>query len=198
MRLYVDNEKYDGYIRDNCLFREEINIYDKMSAQVKYKNNVQLNYSLTTYSPYEGWRVAFNGTEGRIEAWQDIPYFQNVSVDQAEMHAREMDQSGEEAVHADPIILHKLREKFETVNVPTSRAGHGGGDERLHDKIFKYPDMPDPYKLSAGLRDGAMSILIGIAARKSIETGEPIKIYPFFIREVICWCHFTSSQIPLK
>ncbi|MCB0835629.1 MAG: Gfo/Idh/MocA family oxidoreductase, partial [Bacteroidetes bacterium] len=69
MDLYVNNEKHDGYIRDNCLFRHEINIYDKMSAQIKYANDVILNYSLTTYSPFEGWRVAFNGTDGRIEAW---------------------------------------------------------------------------------------------------------------------------------
>ena len=34
MDLYVENEKYDGYIRDNCLFREDIDIYDKMSAQI--------------------------------------------------------------------------------------------------------------------------------------------------------------------
>src|SRR5690606_4274323 len=39
MELYVKNEKYDGYVRDNCLFREEIDIYDKMSAQVRYMNN---------------------------------------------------------------------------------------------------------------------------------------------------------------
>lgn len=176
MRLYVDNEKYDGYIRDNCLFRKEINIYDKMSAQVKYKNNVVLNYSLTTYSPYEGWKVAFNGMDGRLEAFLDIPYIRNVSVDQAEMHAQEMDQSGEQAENYEPIIVHNLWKDFTTVKVPVSRGGHGGGDQRLHDKIFRNPDMPDPYKLSAGLRDGAMSILIGVAARKSIESGKPVRI----------------------
>lgn len=68
MDLYVNNEEHDGYIRDNCLFRDEINIYDKMSAQIKYANEVLVNYSLTTYSPFEGWRIAFNGTEGRLEA----------------------------------------------------------------------------------------------------------------------------------
>ncbi|MEA3480165.1 MAG: Gfo/Idh/MocA family oxidoreductase [Bacteroidota bacterium] len=176
MDLYVDNEKYDGYIRDNCLFRKEINIYDKMSAQVKYKNNVSLNYSLTTYSPFEGWRVAFNGTEGRLEAWLDIPYQNKQSVNQAEMHAREMDQSGEDVVEADPIIVHKLWKDFETVNVPTTRSGHGGGDKRLQDKIFRDSGMDDPYKRSAGLRDGVMSILIGIAARKSVESGKPVRI----------------------
>ena len=176
MDLYVANEKYDGYIRDNCLFRDEINIYDKMSAQIKYANNVLLNYSLTTYSPLEGWRAAFNGTEGRIEAWLDIPYQKSVSVSQAELHAAEMDQSGKEDIETEPIVVHKLWSDFETVNVGMERAGHGGGDKRLHEKIFKHPDQADPFERAAGIRDGAMSILIGIAARKSIESGQPIKI----------------------
>ncbi len=176
MDLYVKNEHYDGYIRDNCLFRHDINIYDKMSAQVKYGNNVILNYSLTTYSPYEGWRVAFNGTCGRIEAWLDIPYYKNLNIDQAEMHAREMDQSGQEEFNYEPIVVHKLWSDFNTIKVPLERGGHGGGDKRLHDKIFKTPDIADPYERSAGIRDGAMSILIGIAARKSIESREPVRI----------------------
>lgn len=176
MRLYVDHEKYDGYIRDNCLFRDEIDIYDKMSAQVKYKNNVVLNYSLTTYSPFEGWRVAFNGTEGRLEAWLDIPYQRGETVDQSEMHALEMDQSGEDDKNQEPVIVHRLWKDFETVKVPMERGGHGGGDMRLQDKMFKNPDIPDPYGRAAGLRDGVMSVLIGIAARKSIETGLPVAI----------------------
>ena len=176
MKLYVENEKYDGYIRDNCLFRKEINIYDKMSAQVQYKNNVTLNYSLTTYSPLEGWRVAFNGTKGRIEAWVDIPYQKDVAINQSELHAQEMEQTEDIIMNSEPIIVHKLWNEFDTVRVPMERAGHGGGDRRLQDKIFVNPDMPDPYRLSAGLRDGVMSILIGIAARKSIESGKPINI----------------------
>ncbi len=176
MKLYVENENYDNYIRDNCLFRKEINIYDKMSAQVKYKNNVILNYSLTTYSPYEGWRVAFNGTEGRIEAWLDIPYYDDLSVDQAELHAKEMDQAGEDPVHYKPIIVHKLWNDYEKIDVAMERGGHGGGDKRLHEKIFTDPDMPDPYGRAAGLRDGAMSVLIGVAARNSIESGEKVRI----------------------
>ena len=86
--LYVKNEKHDGYIRDNCLFREDIDIYDKMSAQIKYKNDIIVNYSLTTYSPFEGWRIAFNGSEGRIEASLDIPYEKDSKISQEEMHER--------------------------------------------------------------------------------------------------------------
>ncbi len=176
MDLYVANEEYDGYIRDNCLFRNEIDIYDKMSAQIHYANNVVANYSLTTYSPFEGWRIAFNGTEGRIEAALDIPYNKNTSVSQAEMHAKEMEQNAVEEAETESIIVHKLWNDFSTVRVPYEKGGHGGGDSRLQDKIFIAPDSEDPYGRAAGSRDGVMSVLIGIAARNSIESGNPIKI----------------------
>ncbi|MBO0324093.1 Gfo/Idh/MocA family oxidoreductase [Muricauda sp. CAU 1633] len=176
MNLYANNEQHDGYIRDNCLFRNEIDIYDKMSAQVKYANNVSLNYSLTTYSPFEGWRVSFNGTEGRIEASLDIPYHEKIKISQAEMHAKEMEQSAVEEANSESIIVHKLWKDFEVIDVPFERGGHGGGDKRLQDKIFKTADAKDPYDRAAGSRDGAMSVLIGIAARKSIESGNLVKI----------------------
>ncbi|WP_224784603.1 Gfo/Idh/MocA family protein [Marinihelvus fidelis] len=176
VKLYADNEQYDGYIRDNCLFREEIDIFDKMSVQVKYASNAVVNYSLTTYSPFEGWRIAFNGSKGRIEAWHDIPYRSEQDVSQADLHAAEMRQDGEAELEYAPLIVHRLWEEHETVVVPMERSGHGGGDKRLHDKIFANPEAPDPYRRAAGSRDGAMSVLIGVAARKSIDSGQPIDI----------------------
>ncbi len=173
--LYTKNEHHDGYIRDNCLFREEINIYDKMSAQIKYANNVFVNYSLTTYSPFEGWRIAFNGTDGRLEAWQDIPYVEEQDVSQAEMHAQEMNQK-DGNIYYKPLITHNLWSDYERIMVGNERGGHGGGDKRLHDKIFVHPEKKDPYERAAGVRDGAMSILIGVAARNSIESGHPVRI----------------------
>lgn len=176
MKLYVDHEEHDGYIRDNCLFRHDINIYDKMSAQIKYANQVVVNYSLTTYSPFEGWRIAFNGTDGRIEAWQDIPWMKDEELSQEALHAAEMNQGEEEITATKPIILHTNWNKYETISVPFKRGGHGGGDSRLQDKILRNPNNPDPLKHAAGSRDGAMSILIGVAARKSIESGHPVRI----------------------
>ncbi len=176
MKLYCDNEKYDGYIRDNCLFRDEINIYDKMSAQIKYANNVVVNYSLTTYSPWEGWRLAFNGKDGRIEAWQDVPYMKGEQLSQEQLHTLEMQQDSKEKLSYRPVIVHKLWNDYRTDPVGSERGGHGGGDRRLHDKLFKTPDAADPYKHAAGTRDGAMSMLIGVAARKSIESGRPVRI----------------------
>jgi predicted dehydrogenase len=173
--LYVKNEQYDGYIRDNCLFRDEINIYDKMSAQIKYRDNTYVNYSLTTYSPYEGWKIAFNGMKGRIDAWVDIPFMNNQTISQSEMHDLEMSQD-DANMESEPVIVHKLWEDYRVEQVEFSRAGHGGGDELLHQQIFQTPDRKDPFDRPAGVRDGAMSMLIGVAARKSIESGHPVRI----------------------
>ncbi|MFN8256155.1 MAG: Gfo/Idh/MocA family oxidoreductase [Bacteroidales bacterium] len=156
MALYVDNEKYDNYYRDGCVFREDINIFDKMAATIKYANKVHVSYSLTTYSPYEGYRIAFNGTKGRLEAW-----------------IKERQPWQEEPF--DEIHLTTNFGKREIIKISNQEAGHGGGDERMKDKIF-LPDQNDPYRQSAGVRDGAFSILIGIAARKSIYSGQPVSI----------------------
>jgi len=178
MDLYVANEKHDGYIRDNCLWREEIDIFDKMAVQIKYANDVQVSYSLTTYSPYEGWRVAFNGFEGRIDSWEDIPWETDEMIEQSKLHAQEMDQAESEnqsAYYHEIVVMQNFGD-YELIKVPRATSGHGGGDSRLQDNIFKSEKQPDPLHHAAGSRDGAMSILIGIAARKSIDEQRPVKI----------------------
>lgn len=156
VKLYADNEKYDGYHRDGCVWREDIDIFDKMAVQIKYANKVQVSYSLTTYSPYEGYRISFNGTKGKLDAWiqESQPW---------------------EAEKFDEIQVTSNFGKREIIRVSNTEAGHGGGDVRLRKQLFK-PDGNDPLKQIAGSRDGAMSILVGIAARNSIDTGMPVKI----------------------
>lgn len=177
MNLYVENEHHDGYIRDRCLWNEEIDIYDKMAVQIKYANDVQVSYSLTTYSPYEGWRIAFNGFTGRIDSWQDIPWRREEKVNQAELHAQEMSQKEEkEFSDYDEVMVMDNFSDYEKIRIPRGGGGHGGGDRRLQDKIFRNPGMADPYQHAAGSRDGAMSVLIGIAARKSIEENRLVRI----------------------
>lgn len=92
------------------------------------------------------------------------------------MHAKEMEQTTLEDTSTESIIVHKLWKDFDSILVPTEKGVHGGGDKHLHDKIFKTADVENPYARSAGIRDGVMSVLIGIAARKSIESDSPIKI----------------------
>ena len=116
-----------------------------------------------------------NGMEGRIDAWLDIPFIKGESISQADMHEQEMSQEDNQ-LHTEPLILHKLWNKYEVKQVEFQRGGHGGGDKLLHEQIFRNPDKKDPFDRPAGVRDGAMSILIGIAARKSIESGHPVRI----------------------
>jgi predicted dehydrogenase len=175
--LYVKNEQHDGYIRDGCVWSNEIDIYDKMSAQIIYANGVTANYSLTTYSPYEGWQIAFNGMKGRIETWEDIPYLQKTQDDQAKRHAVEMSQS-DKAVAGEVreiLVMDNFNKNYEIFTTPKIAAGHGGGDVRMQRRMF-IDTNDNPHHIMAGTRDGAMSILIGVAARKSIKEKRPVKI----------------------
>lgn len=156
VELYVDNEKYDGYLRDGCVFRNDVNIYDKMAATIKYANGVQVAYSLTTYSPYEGYRIAFNGTKGRIDAWIE--------------ESRPISDK-----NYDEIILFKNFSKRQYIQIPFGSSGHGGGDKLLKDQIF-LPNIEDPLKQCASARDGALACLVGIAARNSVESKAPVRI----------------------
>ena len=65
--LYEAPSAVDGYFRDACVFREDIDIYDTMTAAIRYANGVQVSYSLNAFMPIEGYHLAFNGTRGRIE-----------------------------------------------------------------------------------------------------------------------------------
>lgn len=177
VKLYVDNEHHDGYIRDNCLFREEIDIYDKMAVQIKYANNVQVAYSLTTYSPFEGFRLAFNGMDGRLETWEGLPWMEKQQEDQAALHAKEMAQGRKvEKERYHEIISSMNWGEPEVRKYPFVRGGHWGGDPIMKDQIFRGIAPPRDYGQTANVRQGAMSVLIGIAARKSIDEGRVVKI----------------------
>jgi hypothetical protein len=148
-----------------------------MSAQILYANGVQVNYSLTTYSPYEGWQIAFNGLKGRIETWEDIPYLQKTPEDQAKRHAIEM-SNADDAIPGEVreiIAMDNFSKNYEVYTTPKIRGGHGGGDIRMQRRMF-VDKTDNPHHIMAGTREGAMSILIGIAARKSIQLKRPVKI----------------------
>jgi predicted dehydrogenase len=158
MKLYVGCEDADGYYRDGCVFREDIDIYDAMSAMVKYSNGVTMTYSLNAFMPFEGYRVAFNGELGRLEV-------------------RDYERQPWEVADADETEIYVTKSFGQRRAVPIQRAegGHGGGDDRLRDLIFRKADAPDHMKLPDS-RAGAMSCLTGIAARKSIEEKRPVRI----------------------
>ena len=154
--LYNDCESADGYQRDGCVFKEDIDIFDTMNAVVHYTNGVNMSYSVNTFMPVEGYYLAFNGTKGRLE----IRDYEKQAWDPGE------DTS---------IYVIKNFGPRVKVDVANETEGHGGGDQRLRDLIFKKIDAPSHMRLPDS-RAGAMSCLTGIAARKSIDEGRPIKI----------------------
>jgi predicted dehydrogenase len=63
--LYEAPSSIDGYVRDACVFREDIDIHDTMTATMSYSSGVQVSYSLNACMPIEGYHLACNGTGGR-------------------------------------------------------------------------------------------------------------------------------------
>ena len=118
-------------------------------------NNVQVSYSLTAYSPYEGYRISFSGTKGKLDAW-----------------IKERQPWEEEPF--DVIDVTTSFGKRETYKISNDESGHGGGDPRIRKQVFTPGE--DAYRQGAGSRDGSMAVLIGIAARNSIDSGKPVNI----------------------
>jgi predicted dehydrogenase len=156
MDLYAACEDADGYYRDGCVFREDIDIFDNMQAIVKYSNGATMTYALNAFEPYEGYRVAFNGEKGRL----DVQSFERQPWDVGDSHE---------------IYVTKSFGKRTKVPMPKLTEGHGGGDDRMRDLIFRKSDAPEYMKLPDS-RAGAMSCLTGIAVRNSIDQKRPIKI----------------------
>ena len=178
VKLYTDNEHHDGYIRDACLWRKEIDIFDKMAVQIKYANDVQVSYSLTTYSPYEGFRLAFNGRQGRMETWEGVPSLMENQEDQSKLHEKEMDQSthSKAELQYHEIVTQPNFGAFQRIRHPFIRSAHWGGDPIMLDEILRGRIANPGLHQGSDYRDGAMAVLIGIAARQSIDEGRAVRI----------------------
>ncbi len=178
VRLYTDNEHHDGYIRDGCVYREAVDIFDKMAVQVRYANGVQVAYSLTTYSPYEGFRLAFNGRKGRMETWEGVPSLMARQEDQSLVYEKDMDHTSHSNAELQyhEIVTQANFGDFERIELPFVRKAHWGGDPVMMDEILRGKVSNPGLHQGADYRDGAMAVLIGIAARRSIDEGRAVRI----------------------
>lgn len=163
--LYLDAEYEDGYIRDKSVFSDEISIEDTMGVMVRYKSGAIMTYSLNSYLPVEGFRVALNGSKGRME----VENFENAYVN----GGGKLENEG--STKSRKITIYPMFDPAYEVELPTAEGGHGGGDPLLLNDIFGVP-LEDKFHRAANHVDGAMSILTGIAANKSIASGMPVKI----------------------
>jgi len=164
--LYLNAEGNDGYLRDQSVFGDCISIEDVMNVLVKYENGAIMSYSLNAFSPKEGFRAVFTGTKGRMEVnVSEVIYING----QGDMHR-------EGATKEKSIWIFPMFGEPYQVEIPDAEGGHGGGDPILQEDLFGANPPADPLNRAASHIDGAMSILTGIAANKSMASGLPVKI----------------------
>ncbi|MBS4195139.1 Gfo/Idh/MocA family protein [Lederbergia citri] len=153
------NGNYTGYRPDQCIFDSEINIEDVYSATVRYDGGALLSYSVNFSLPYEGYRLAINGTKGRIET--------------KEFHApqRTPFPTTDQTIDYYPLFGSK-----ENIHVVLKEGGHGGADPILLEDLFLGVDSTRPYKILSGAIDGAYAVATGEAVWRSVKENRPIRI----------------------
>ncbi|MCU1404904.1 MAG: putative dehydrogenase [Glaciihabitans sp.] len=187
--LFLNAEEKDGYIRDRDVFSDGISIEDNMTVAVGYAGGPSLAYTLLAHSPWEGYRVAINGTEGRIE----LEVVERGAVDPSRTTsglgvkgkaAPVLDPSAQSAEseatqtlrpHGSRIILQRLWEAPRELTITEGAGSHGGGDGMLLDDVFRGPG-DDALARQAGYLDGVRSVVVGVAANESLLTGNVVRI----------------------
>ena len=163
--LYLDAEEADGYLRDKCVFADDITIEDTMQVQVKYANDVFLNYTLCAYSPWEGLEIKFHGTKGELT-------HRHVEVHGVFGGVR--DKSADENMTT---VLHLNGRRPQQIDVWAGHGDHGGADPVMLGYLFDPAGMePDRYNRASSHREGAWSILTGIAANAAIASGQTVDV----------------------
>lgn len=164
--LYLDHEEFDGYFRDQCVFNPRIDIEDTMNVIVKYDTGATLSYSLNAFNAWEGYRIAFNGTKGRIEhgAQEQISINGDGSV------------PGALKSEGTYTRIYPFRKPAYSVPLWEGTGGHGGGDKVMLDALFLPEKKPDKFLRTSDHRGGAASILTGIAANHAFVTGKTVEV----------------------
>ncbi len=177
--LYWDAEQHDGYLRDRDVFAPGITIEDNISALVGYQGGPVMSYSLNAHSPWEGYRVSVNGTEGRaelevVERAAVLPGPDGRLVLDA---SSVVDDTADSDVrkHGERLTVQRHWERAEVVPIVNGRGGHGGGDALLLHDVFRGTG-PDPLGRRAGYLDGIRSVAVGLAANISMAEDRRVDI----------------------
>jgi predicted dehydrogenase len=176
-KLYLENEQHDGYFRDRCIFLPEngesfqpgVDIDDYMSVSVRYRGGAMLTYSLVTYYPHEGYTIVFHGTKGRlVHVESESSYINGDGTVPGELI------EGGTYIEVDE---HHSSKPAWRPELWKGKGGHGGADPVMLSYIFGQADpADDKYMRASDHRAGAYSILTGVAASRSILSGEAVRI----------------------
>jgi predicted dehydrogenase len=173
------------YDADLCVYRDEIDIYDTHALVVQYAGGCVMNYTLNAGVPFEGWNLAINGSNGRLETgitdakpaagWQE--HFAIAEhggglklADPRRFYVTSWPR--EYRIH----VMPHDRIAYE-VKLPNIAEGHGGGDFAIY-RAALTGELPadDPLRTFATALDGARSMAIGAAANRAVVEDRPVRI----------------------
>jgi predicted dehydrogenase len=177
--LYLDQEKFDGYRRDQDVFDAGITIEDNLSLVVDYARGATMSYSLNAHSPWEGYSVFVNGTQGRAELRVVergavlLDENDRVVVDPSARPDLVIEEGSRPT--SETLTLQRHFAAAEEIEISEGVGGHGGGDAVLLRDVFRGVHN-DPLGHTASWRDGVRSVVVGLAGNRSLETGEAVRI----------------------
>jgi predicted dehydrogenase len=173
--LYLDNESYDGYQRDQDVFGPGVTTEDNLAVIVDYARGATLSYALNAHAPWEGYRIAVNGDQGRAElevverAAVLVDANGSVLIDPSAVPESSTRTGGER------LTLQRHWEVAQDIKIEEGTGGHGGGDALLLADVFRGPG-DDWLERPSNWVDGIRSIAVGMAGNESLSTGLPVKI----------------------
>jgi predicted dehydrogenase len=173
--LYLDNESYDGYRRDQDVFGPGVTTEDNLAVIVDYGRGATLSYALNAHAPWEGYRIAINGDQGRAEL--DVVERAAVLVD-AEGHVLVDPSAVPESASrtgGQRLTLQRHWRAAEDIKIQEGEGGHGGGDALLLADVFRGPGE-DWLERPSSWVDGVRSVAVGMAGNESLRTGLPVAI----------------------
>jgi len=154
--LSARTQKYTNYRTDQCIFDSKINIEDTYAVTVRYRHGAMMSYSANFSTPYEGYRLAINGTRGRIETQHIV--------------TRGAFTAPEQTVTYLP-LFHGAKQDILPL---TRKGGHGGSDTVLQEYLFVGPEKRVQYPVLGTCRDGAMAVAVGEAVWRSALEHRPV------------------------
>jgi predicted dehydrogenase len=145
------------------IYDDVIDVEDTYSAVVRYRGGASLSYSCNFCTPWSGYILGINGTEGRIEM------VQRSNPDPTSQTAQDKT--------VNTIIYYHLFGDRQIVDVPTVAGGHGGADFVIQRDLFdRVSAESEELRLVAGSVDGANAVAIGEAVWRSIKERRPMSI----------------------
>lgn len=176
-KLYLDVEDVDGYKRDRCIFSEEVDIEDTLALNVLYKSGTVMTYSLNAHAPYEGMKIVFNGSEGRIEVCN---LSSDIFADDPVKTVKIYNRKNEEISYKFPNTAVFSKELAGADQLTKDNlGGHGGSDPVMRAAIFRGCTR-DPLGQLADTYAGAMSLGIGAAANVSMQEDRAVYLSEIF------------------